>query len=133
MFPNKLLRRMAVAALPAVLAGAAVIGTAPTAFADTLGPQYWDACARHGTINYYYQGFTWTVPKEQVQYGDTGDCVKEAQAMLVDWQRLPSAAWIDGQFGARTKSAAIAQQNFCGIAPDGIVGPQTWVCLLRAG
>lgn len=128
--PSKLLRL----ALPALLAGSALVGLAPAALADTIGPQYWDACARHGTMQYVDRfGVKWTVPSEQVQYGDTGDCVKEAQAMLVDWGRLPSAAWVDGQFGPRTQSATIAQQSFCNIGRDGIVGPQTWVCMLRAG
>lgn len=36
---------------------------------------------------------------------------------------------VDGIFGPRTRSAVIDMQRRCGIAPDGIVGPNTWNCL----
>lgn len=42
---------------------------------------------------------------------------------------IPAPA-IDGIFGTRTREAVVAYQRQKGLAPDGIVGQQTWNSLL---
>lgn len=39
----------------------------------------------------------------------------------------------DGRFGSGTRRAVVAFQRSRGLAPDGIVGPDTWVALLATG
>jgi peptidoglycan hydrolase-like protein with peptidoglycan-binding domain len=61
-----------------------------------------------------------------VRVGSVGDAVRRAQELLV---RHGAALDPDGQFGQLTLSAVIAFQRASGLAPDGIVGPQTWRAL----
>jgi peptidoglycan hydrolase-like protein with peptidoglycan-binding domain len=125
---NRIARRIAVAAIPTLLAGVAMVASSGTANAS-IGWEYAQACMNHGTIT--YNGIT-DIPAETIQYGSTGDCVKFAQAALYDWGRLPSTADIDGQFGPQTQAATIAQQNFCHIQNNGQIGKMTWFCLMNA-
>jgi len=120
-------RRLATVLVPVALAGAAVLTSTASASADTLGPQYADACLAHGTITVNGIG---DLPAQQVSYGWSGDCVKYAQAILVDWGRLPGPSAVDGQFGPQTYAAVTGMQQWCRIQVDGIVGPQTWYCMV---
>lgn len=68
------------------------------------------------------------------QYGVTGDCVREIQALLRgpfghDYYHNPYTLnlAIDGGYGTLTRSAVIKfQRYYGGLAVDGVVGPQTW-------
>jgi peptidoglycan hydrolase-like protein with peptidoglycan-binding domain len=128
---NRIARSAALAAVPALLAGTALLATSGAANAApaSIGWEYAPACQAHGTIT--YNGME-GIPAETIQYGSTGDCVKFAQAALYDWGRLPSTADIDGQFGPQTQAATIAQQNFCHIQNNGQIGKMTWYCLMNA-
>lgn len=59
--------------------------------------------------------------------GSRGDAVRAAQAALAVLGHDPGP--VDGHFGARTKSAAIAFQSAAGLVPDGIIGPLSWAAL----
>ncbi|MER7026643.1 MULTISPECIES: peptidoglycan-binding protein [Streptomyces] len=61
--------------------------------------------------------------------GSTGWEVVEAQCLLRHRGYEPGAA--DGVYGPRTKRAARAFQRASGLAPDGVVGPDTWGALRR--
>jgi hypothetical protein len=61
-----------------------------------------------------------------VRIGSAGDAVRQAQELLV---RHGASLDPDGQFGQLTRSAVIEFQRASGLAPDGIVGPQTWRAL----
>jgi peptidoglycan hydrolase-like protein with peptidoglycan-binding domain len=124
---NTFTRRLATALLPVALAGTAVLASTSSASADELGLKYADACLAHGTITVNGIG---DLPAQQVSYGWTGDCVKYAQALLVDWRRLPGPSAVDGQFGPQTYAAVTGMQQWCRIAVDGIVGPNTWYCMV---
>lgn len=73
-----------------------------------------------------------------IQEGDSGQPVKDVQSRLVSWGYLSSSD-VDGQFGPKTREAVRQfQLNWNRsarpngqptLAPDGIVGPQTWACL----
>jgi hypothetical protein len=69
-----------------------------------------------------------------LQYGSTGPCVQQLQALLDQWGSrygyagFPNNAAIaqDGEFGPLTLAAVEAFQSRVGITVDGIVGPVTW-------
>ena len=72
------------------------------------------------------------IPRELAAYptlriGSTGSEVMLLQ-FLLDGYGYPLA--VDGQFGTNTRSAVLAFQRDNGLAPDGIVGPNTWRTLL---
>lgn len=56
-----------------------------------------------------------------------GAAVTELQGKLHDAGFDPGA--IDGSFGPNTERAVMAFQRACGLAIDGVVGPQTWKAL----
>jgi zinc D-Ala-D-Ala carboxypeptidase len=71
--------------------------------------------------------------------GSSGTCVRYIQ-QLVNWQNQHNSygstqLTVDGSFGAKTKSAVIADQKQFGLAADGIVGKQTWsiICSPQMG
>lgn len=59
--------------------------------------------------------------------GSTGPAVSHAQCLLRMWGWTNVAQ--DGDFGPITRDAVMAAQDACGIAVDGVVGPNTWRCL----
>ena len=65
------------------------------------------------------------------RFGDQGEAVRDIQ------QRLGALGFVspgeEGTFGAATLEAVIAFQRDRGLAPDGIVGPDTWRALVGAG
>jgi peptidoglycan hydrolase-like protein with peptidoglycan-binding domain len=63
--------------------------------------------------------------------GATGDRVREIQCLTDYWVGAPSA--LDGIYGPATTSAVRVNQAQCGIAEDGVVGPNTWRCLRDGG
>jgi GH24 family phage-related lysozyme (muramidase) len=60
-----------------------------------------------------------------------GEPVKRLQAALAGKGFSPGPA--DGDFGPKTERAVREFQRAKGLAVDGIVGPQTWAALLKAG
>jgi peptidoglycan hydrolase-like protein with peptidoglycan-binding domain len=58
-------------------------------------------------------------------FGATGPMVRVLQAMLNSYPVPDFMVSTDGFFGAQTKAAVEAFQQWCEIAVDGIVGPQT--------
>lgn len=60
--------------------------------------------------------------------GDSGQSVASLQRRLVAHGEKLEA---DGHFGPATESAVKAFQSWRGIKPDGVVGPLTWMGLLR--
>ncbi|MBI3181895.1 MAG: peptidoglycan-binding protein [Myxococcales bacterium] len=59
-----------------------------------------------------------------LRQGARGEPVRQLQARLRALGFDPGPA--DGAFGPRTEAAVKAFQRRCGIAVDGVVGPQTW-------
>ena len=74
--------------------------------------------------------------RPMIQYGDTGDAVMLAQAILVDLGYLNRGnrdyVNVDGDFGLLTKSAVLGFQSHEKLKIDGIIGNSTWTALLRA-
>jgi peptidoglycan hydrolase-like protein with peptidoglycan-binding domain len=66
---------------------------------------------------------TWPELVVQAEAGGTGDAVRAVQALLPELS-------VDGVFGPQTESAVIDFQKQWGLAPDGIVGPETWRTLV---
>lgn len=76
---------------------------------------------------------TTTAPRpcdEQVlRRGDTGDCVKEAQNLLIQ-KGYDLGTWgADGDFGSTTETRVREFQTASGLTSDGIIGPATWRAL----
>lgn len=71
-----------------------------------------------------------------IQFGDTGDAVMFAQAILVDLGYLNKGGKdytnVDGDFGLLTKAAVLGFQSHEKLVIDGIVGKNTWAKLLEA-
>ena len=63
-----------------------------------------------------------------VRSGSSGAAVRAAQSGL---RGRGYAIAADGVFGAGTKGAVVAFQKKSGLAADGIVGPKTWLALVR--
>ncbi|MGF1499389.1 MAG: peptidoglycan-binding protein [Elainellaceae cyanobacterium] len=61
-----------------------------------------------------------------LRIGAQGSDVSELQRLLGDRGFFTA---VDGVFGPNTRNAVIQFQNFAGILPDGIVGPDTWRAL----
>ena len=74
--------------------------------------------------------------RPMIQYGDTGDAVMLAQAILVDLGYLNRGnrdyVNVDGDFGLLTKSAVLGFQSHEKLEIDGIIGKNTWSALLQA-
>jgi peptidoglycan hydrolase-like protein with peptidoglycan-binding domain len=66
-----------------------------------------------------------------VEVGDTGPAVEEAQYLLVRRLILEDQTQIDGIFGPITEQAVKQFQEMAHLAVDGIVGPITWAALLQ--
>lgn len=65
-----------------------------------------------------------------LRLGSRGESVKSLQKALMD---CGAAISDDGIFGPKTRIAVISFQQAAGLAPDGIVGPQTWAKLQNGG
>lgn len=70
---------------------------------------------------------TWSKLISTVQYGTSGQAVKAAQTQL---NVYGYGLTVDGGFGSKTKSAAIAFQKNHRLQVDGVIGPETWRALL---
>lgn len=71
-----------------------------------------------------------------IKFGDTGDAVMLAQAILV-WLHYLNAGGknfsnVDGDFGLLTKSAVLGLQTTEKLEVDGIIGKNTWTAMLEA-
>jgi peptidoglycan hydrolase-like protein with peptidoglycan-binding domain len=100
-------------AVPAAGAQASTPTTSSTTAvsASTIHPDWW-GCG-------YYDGSS-----AVIQWGDSGNVVREAQCLLDAWGF--NAGAVEGDFGPNTYNATRAFQSFCRYKVDGIVGPQTW-------
>lgn len=71
-----------------------------------------------------------------IQFGDKGDAVMFAQAILVWLGYLNKGGKnfsnVDGDFGLLTKSATLGFQSSEKLEIDGIIGKNTWAALLKA-
>ncbi|HET8709721.1 MAG TPA: peptidoglycan-binding protein [Candidatus Saccharimonadales bacterium] len=65
-------------------------------------------------------------PRQTVQAGSRGDCVRVAQTLL---NRHGSDLVVDGIFGNFTRAATIRYQKSVNLYPDGIIGRFTWAAL----
>ncbi|MGW0824106.1 peptidoglycan-binding domain-containing protein [Streptomyces sp. NPDC002845] len=70
---------------------------------------------------------TWSKLIKTVQNGSSGQAVKAAQTQL---NVYGYGLAVDGKFGPKTKSAAVAFQKKHHLQVDGVIGPQTWRTLL---
>lgn len=68
--------------------------------------------------------------QEMLKEGSTGLLVKQLQERLAGGGFNPGQ--VDGIFGPKTREAVIQFQNNKGLAPDGIVGTQTWAALMES-
>ena len=72
---------------------------------------------------------------EVLRQGDSGTGVLSLQYYLsflaAYYNTIPAVA-IDGVFGSATRAAVADLQTTFGLAPDGIVGPETWETMYRA-
>ena len=67
----------------------------------------------------------------QVQVGDSGDAVKQAQRGL---RRTPNTSLaVDGQFGSQTEAATKEFQQRAGLPVTGVVDEATWAKLPNGG
>lgn len=74
-------------------------------------------------------GCEYTAAEPEIQEGNTGIAVEQAQCELnANWQG-PADIPVDGIFGPQTRDRTIAFQNCTGLTPDGIIGPLTWATL----
>ncbi|MDN3023504.1 peptidoglycan-binding protein [Streptomyces sp. S.PB5] len=70
---------------------------------------------------------TWSKLIKTLQYGSSGQAVMAAQTQL---NVYGYGLAVDGEFGSKTKSAAVAFQQNHDVQVDGIIGPETWRALL---
>ena len=73
---------------------------------------------------------TWHALIVDVRSGDRGPAVTAVQRLLAVHGRPVD---VDGMFGPATAEAVGAFQRACHLAPDSVVGPDTWAALLNAG
>ncbi|MGW4234263.1 peptidoglycan-binding domain-containing protein [Streptomyces sp. NPDC004980] len=64
----------------------------------------------------------------EIRRGSTGTAVRHAQCMLRKGAGYLGVE-IDGIFGPVTEYSTKEAQSRCGVAKDGIIGPDTWRCL----
>ena len=65
-----------------------------------------------------------------LRYGDTGECVRSAQLLLIGRGYSCGRCGADGEIGQDTYNAIIAFQRASGLQQDGIIGAQTWARLI---
>ncbi|MGA4839481.1 peptidoglycan-binding protein [Streptomyces sp. G45] len=85
-------------------------------------------CETHRKDGDLYAGYSLTADA-LLDLNSTSWEVVEAQCLLK--KRGYDPGTVDGAYGPRTKSAARSFQKSAGLAPDGIVGPDTWGALRR--
>ena len=72
---------------------------------------------------------------EVLREGDSGSAVLSLQyylSFLAAYYNTIPAVTIDGTFGSATRAAVTDLQTTFGLAPDGVVGEQTWETMYRA-
>jgi len=70
-------------------------------------------------------------PLETLRLGAQGEIVRKLQRLLNTRVSPNPGLAVDGMFGPKTREAVLAFQNAQHLAPDAIVGPQTWYFLLK--
>jgi len=70
-------------------------------------------------------------PLETLRLGAQGEIVRKLQRLLNTRVSPNLGLAVDGMFGPKTREAVLAFQNAQHLAPDAIVGPQTWYFLLK--
>lgn len=86
-------------------------------------------------INAPIRGITSSYPGTPLRRGSTGPNVVVIQTALnrisQNYPAIPKLSPVDGIFGTRTEAAVRAFQSIFGLAPDGIVGRETWYTIVR--
>lgn len=102
--------RLASLTAAVMIAGGAVMASAPSADAATCYQSMWRINSR-------------------------GTCVKYIQQLVNYFGPTKPALVVDGAFGPKTDAAVRALQRIFVLRVDGIVGPQTWnvICYPQAG
>ena len=67
-----------------------------------------------------------------IYYGDTGETVRAAQAMLIAKGYRCGPWGADGEYGDATYGAIYRYQRAKGLEIDGVIGDETWISLLGA-
>ncbi|MBX5481115.1 MAG: peptidoglycan-binding protein [Myxococcaceae bacterium] len=97
-----------------------------------VGPQTWKALGASSASSSKPAGSSKSSGSQPtLKYGSKGAAVVTLQKTLKARGFDPGPA--DGIFGANTRAAVLAFQASRGIAVDGVVGPQTWKELAKAG
>lgn len=88
-----------------------------------VGSDTWDSLyATYSALN----GSSDIWPGITVRQGDSGAVVRDAQIML---KTLVPGLTVDGRYGVDTRNAVFAWQVVHGLAPDGVLGKDTWESL----
>lgn len=86
-------------------------------------------------INAPIRGITSSYPGTPLRRGSTGPNVVVIQTALnrisQNYPAIPKLSPVDGIFGTRTEASVRAFQRIFGLAPDGIVGRETWYTIVR--
>ncbi|WP_307813310.1 peptidoglycan-binding domain-containing protein [Streptomyces sp. N35] len=111
-------------AVAATVLMAGLVG-APAAAAATVSPAA-VRCTLEDFIGYYCG---YHLQNTYADRGDTGNKVREIQALLIFSGYSVGSSGVDGQFGSGTESAVERFQRANRLPADGIVGPNTWRAL----
>ena len=86
-------------------------------------------------INAPVRGIASSYPGTPLRRGSTGPNVVVIQTAInriaQNYPAIPKIAAVDGIFGSRTEASVREFQQIFGLAPDGVVGRETWYAIVR--
>ena len=85
-------------------------------------------------INAPVRGIASSYPGTPLRRGSTGPNVVVIQTInriAQNYPAIPKIAAVDGIFGSRTEASVREFQQIFGLAPDGVVGRETWYAIVR--